>query len=402
VWSKIKQQILFRRVPHTVTSWRFLLPGQSQAIGLHRKVFLQAWPSLPRWAWLMIFLYSAMTWLLFFSWRQIWFCMSKKRVELDKTCNISPFRQLVDLLTLALLHFIPPVFYYKYELYLKPKNQWLDYIYTHELPHWHQLLSVKGSHLDSRKVLTDKKAFACRMADQEIASVNSVAYLTKNSIVKADKIFIGQSLFLKPNEGSQGRGVFELQCDEGSKTYQLLGGGEIITGRKKILTRINQLLQSENYLVQALLKNHPKIIELCDTTKLVTLRMVTAYVDQQATLLFATVEIPRADNANSWTLFAVEVTTGRLFDNCSLIKEANHPDLSGEIVPFWQGCVNLCLDAHTKLPDILTVGWDVVITNSGVKLLEGNINWGVETHQILTGAPALQTPLINAYKPLVK
>jgi Sugar-transfer associated ATP-grasp len=52
-----------------------------------------------------------------------------------------------------------------------------------------------------------------------------------------------------------------------------------------------------------------------------------------------------------------------------------HGQLIGFPIPCWrEACDLACRAAHTFLP-VRSVGWDVAITDAGVKILEGNIWW---------------------------
>ncbi|GMR00474.1 MAG: hypothetical protein BMS9Abin18_1324 [Zetaproteobacteria bacterium] len=394
-YRQIKNQILKRRVPHTLVSWRFLMPGQSQSVRLHRKVFLGAWPRIPRWQWGLIFLYSECTWLFFFSWQQIYICMGNRRVEVSNQFGVSVQKQFIDLLALALLHGIPPHFYYQYHLFRKSHKQWMDYIYTHELPHWHQVLSAEISQ-KSLRLMTNKKDFAEYMAEKGIASVDSCEFFSKGDPVKASNIFLERSFFFKPNKGSRSEDCFALLFNGKTRQYHL-SGEESIEAKEEILGKLNLRVHAQDYLVQPLLSNHPQIIELCGTSELVTLRLVTGIIGQQAVALFATLEIPRKDDEDGWCLFALDMKTGQLFDKRAHALAKQTINIQGKTLPFWQQAVALCVDAHHHFPDILTIGWDVVIAVSGIKLLEGNINWGVASHQVFTDEPALETALATVY-----
>ena len=369
LWTTIKHQILLRRVPHTVMSWRFLLPNQSLSVQLHRKVFLHAWPDLPRWQWALIALYSTMTWWFFFCWLQIYQCMSKRAAEISERFQIPRYLQFSELVQLSILHSIPPQFYYQYELFQKPKAAWLDYIYTHELPHWHQELSAASASQQTLHCMSDKQAFAEYLSNHGIGAVCSVAHIAAGSKVQEDLLFTGRSLFLKPNAGSQGRGAFALHYSADADDYQLMADPPI-TCRETILAHINQQAQYEDYLLQPMFKNHPRITELCGEADLVTIRLVTVLMDQKPGILFATLEIPRADDSKLWFLFAIDPMSGKLLDKRQIVQEETNRELIGQSLPFWNEAAALCLEAHSLFPDLYTIGWDVVITDSGVKLLE--------------------------------
>jgi len=398
-WKQLKDYVLLRPVPHTLVSWRFLLPRQSRAIRLHRRVFLGAWPKRPRWQWALIALYSSMTWLFFFSWQQVYMCMKKRSRKVAEEFHVPAGRQLVDLLLLALLHGIPPDDYYDYALFGRPRRQWLAYIYPHELPQWHQVLSV-GVSQRTLHLMTDKKAFSEEMAEHGIASVETCAFLARGEAVKADSIFSGHSFFFKPNAGSQGEGSLALSFDEEACRYRLSADDDVIESMEDILAEINQRVQQQDYLLQPLLQNHRAIIELCGVSRLVHLRLVTGIHREGPVALFASLGVPCSDENNAYWLLDIEVRSGHIMH-----RDDMQPDefqrlmqrAQGKALPFWQEALNICLDAHRLFPDLPSIGWDVAITPSGVMLLEGNVNWSVDIHQWFNG-PALLTALVDVYQ----
>jgi len=397
-WMQVKTQILKCRIPHTVMSWRFLLPNQSRAVQLHRKVFLGAWPSLPRWQWALIALYSAVTWLLFFSWQQVYFCMKNRRRKVSEEFSIPVGQQLFDLLVLTLLHGIPPRYYYLYSLHQRPRKQWLDFIYDHELPHWHQVLSA-GVSEKTLHLMRDKKAFAEFMTRQGIAAIQTCDFFGRGGQIDATHIFQQQSVYLKPNSGSRGEGNVVLSFNAETGLYQLLTD-EIIEIQDEIIAEINRRVGEQDYLLQPLLQNHEQIGELCDSSKLVVLRLITGVIKGKTNALFAKLEIPCTDDKKGCWAFAIDLATGQL----SNWHEQEHEEfqklkqrLDGKTLPFWQEAVDICQKSHTHFLDLPTIGWDVVFTDSGVKLLEGNINWGIAGHQFLSDEPLLNTLLAEVY-----
>ena len=122
--SLFNQVILKRQVPHAMVSWRFLAPGQSLAVKMHRAVFLKAWEQLPRWAWCLIFFYSQCLWIFFYSWHKTIRALRRHAGEIQRRFHVSPARQTLDLLNLSCLQGIPPVFYYAFGLYRQPRSKW--------------------------------------------------------------------------------------------------------------------------------------------------------------------------------------------------------------------------------------------------------------------------------------
>jgi len=394
-WRRVLKHIIQRRQPYALMSWHFLRPNPRRSVRLHRRVFLGAWPGRPRWQWALLTIYSLLTWFFFFSWLQIYSCMKNKSRKLSGESGVASSRQLADLLVLALLHGIPPGNYYLYRLYESPRKQWLDYVYTHELPHWHLVLSARDTQPQTLQVITDKKVFAEQMARCGVATVETFCFIGQGERAECRDLLCKQSLFFKPNTGSRGEGCFTLSYQEKIDTYAL-SDRESLTSDAAILDEINCRLQRHDYLVQPLISNHQQIRNLCGTSELVTLRLVTGIIQGKPTALFASLEISKADDSNTWNILGLNLQTGKLA-NTRHAELAETIDLHGETLPFWQQAVAICERAQRACSDLLTVGWDVVFTPTGVKLLEGNINWGVAAHQIPPNEPLLKTRLHEVY-----
>ncbi|MGB3776096.1 MAG: sugar-transfer associated ATP-grasp domain-containing protein [Leeuwenhoekiella sp.] len=57
----------------------------------------------------------------------------------------------------------------------------------------------------------------------------------------------------------------------------------------------------------------------------------------------------------------------------------------GFIVPFWQEVIPMIKKAALVIPNVRTVGWDVIITAQGPSLLEGNDNWDKTHYEKING-----------------
>jgi len=300
------------------------------------------------------------------------------------------------LVGLALLHAIPAYAYYEFTLFCRPREQWLEYIYPHESAQWHLVHSL-GVSERTLHYMRDKKAFSEMMASLSIASVETFDFLCKGEPVVAERLFSGSSCFLKPNCGSQAKGAYILSFDEVSGKYALIGKGST-ESNEKILAFMNNQIQQYDYLVQPLLQNHPEITALYGQ-KLVVLRLVTGVIRGKSGAIFARLEVPSLDEPDSCLFLDVDVSSGRILregdesdaEYANLIRKAG-----GKELRFWKDAVDIATRAHASFSDLSSIGWDIAMTPSGVRLLEGNFCWGVDAHQYY-GGPALATALIDVY-----
>jgi hypothetical protein len=91
------------------------------------------------------------------------------------------------------------------------------------------------------------------------------------------------------------------------------------------------------------------------------------------------------DNLASGNIAApVDLQTGRVNGQgvySDITKEAvsAHPvsgiELKDFQIPMWDQCIDLATRAAKHRPQNRSIGWDVVLTEKGPELLEGNHNW---------------------------
>jgi hypothetical protein len=140
---------------------------------------------------------------------------------------------------------------------------------------------------------------------------------------------------------------------------------------------------AEEYIIQ-----HPDMKRLSDSG-VNTIRIITQLnARNDVDILGARLRISVnnfVDNLASGNIAAaVDVTNGRVigpgvYSDITKTKETKHPvsgiSLVGYQLPLWKECIDLVTKAALHRPENRSVGWDVVITEKGPELLEGNHNW---------------------------
>jgi hypothetical protein len=78
----------------------------------------------------------------------------------------------------------------------------------------------------------------------------------------------------------------------------------------------------------------------------------------------------------------------------------NHPEtgspIEGVVVPRWEEAKQLVLQVSEMFPDLHVIGWDVAITEAGVRLIEGNVGTPGFT-MIQMYKPAMFDPRVRAF-----
>ena len=140
---------------------------------------------------------------------------------------------------------------------------------------------------------------------------------------------------------------------------------------------------AEEFIIQ-----HPEIARLSDSG-VNTLRIISQLnKDNEVEILGARLRISvnkHVDNLASGNIAAaVNLETGKVYGRAvysDITKNsvAVHPvsgiTLEGFQIPMWEECLKLVNKAALHRPENRSIGWDVVLTEKGPELLEGNHNW---------------------------
>jgi len=381
------RQLIKRSAPYAIFSWRYLSLKQSPSVRLHRLVFLDAQPALPRIGWWVIALYSYGIWFGFQGWIRLWKTWKKFSPILMEHSGISRTKQFLDLWRLVFLQTTPPIYYYRYRLYHYAPREWMDFIYTYELPTWHRVMSPNLSQ-KTATLLSDKAAFAQEMQKQGLPVINGMV-IPKGSCVSKEQLFQQSSLFLKPLCGSRKIDAFRLEYNESSDTYKLVvSADKMITTQEQITAFFQTLVKKHDYIMQPLLNNHPTLQVFSSFEVLITIRMITVWTGSKAQAVSAVIELPADAYSNRVYILPVDIQSGVIMpveetvfsvlnDTALTLK-----NLTGNKVVHWEELVDISQKAHACFSDIFSVGWDLAATPDGVRLIEGNFNWAVDPHQM--------------------
>jgi hypothetical protein len=226
-----------------------------------------------------------------------------------------------------------------------------------------------------------------------LPTIPSVLHVKRGRITE-QQLFNRQSLFIKPECGSRKEGCYALRYHAETEQYHLQGDN-VVEGLTQVQIQaiIGQVASKQHYLIQPLLENHPLIADCCQGDELVTLRLITKLNGGKPALVSAILEVPVRASFNRTIAIGIELEKGNLLDMSEqyiyLDKDAQQliTSLANFNLPLWADVVRIAEQAHCHLTDINSIGWDLAITPLGVKLIEGNINWGVAPHQLIRYIP---------------
>jgi hypothetical protein len=365
---------------------RFCSGDGSPAAHIHRSHSHELWraPTI----WRILRLTGAMTlWLLYVLHalvRATWHNGAAIRRRTGKRI----VRQVGEQAWIAVVHAIPPYWYYRFELFDDERRRRAgEYLQRGETKRGVYTI-LKRTNGRSLSPLTDKVAFAARCHAHELRAI-PVALAFEPGGASLDLSSVGalpkQDVFIKPNHGKGGRGAERWR-------YRHTGEYETDDGRmfsaSQLVEYVRRLPFEEGVIVQPRRVNHPDLVALANGA-LATVRIVTcrnedgSFEVTNAVLRMAQGRNHVVDNFHAGGLAAsVDLATGRLGRATDMGTTPTmgwrdeHPDsgaaITGRTLPFWRETLDLVTRAHAAFADRIIIGWDVGLLPDGPELVEGN------------------------------
>jgi len=312
-------------------------------------------------------------------------------------------RQFIEQVSLGLGEGVPPRSYYLFALFEEKNRQRAS-----EFVHYHEnnYLSAPFVSAEDRHILDDKVRFHEFCRDLALPTPPTLACFqagqeeTVGNLPPVDVI-------VKPLGGFAG-GRIELWERDENGAYA--GPKGSLPDGGALLDYVQVLSRDQPFLVQPRVHNHPAL-RVLSTGGLCTARLVTTRApDEPSQLAAAMLRMPVGgsvvDNFSAGGIACtIDTQTGVLAGSAVMwaplsLRHDTHPDtdhrIEGVSLPDWDAAVQICLRAHNELTTCPGIGWDVGFTPQGPILLEGNLPFGVELTQFVTGTPLLVTGFRDA------
>lgn len=254
----------------------------------------------------------------------------------------------------------------------------------------------------SHKLPTPDVLACCRTAYR----IEGVPYLGEpKDIIKFLKSNKNKKIVIKPSGGTIGAGIIIIKkiiikngqyyaIDAKDREIMLKN---LISKLQKDIAKASVDLATPGFIVQEYVQQHnflKKIYpDVLNTFRIVTLRKPGGKIAVDLAILRTGGGNNLTDNWSRGGLsIGIDIKTHRLKEG--IYKPGygkgyllSHPrtgtKFSGLLIPNWKDILNLAQKAASSLPQNLNwIGWDIVLTDEGPLILEGNCNWDIMLIQV--------------------
>lgn len=278
----------------------------------------------------------------------------------------SKVMQWFDVFINSLKHNISILEYYQFRFWEKnaaEKTKWAGTGYMYE---YQKFMNP----IQARDILDDKRLFFKNYHKFFAHKVYTTQELTDNPEL-IDELYKSQKLVFKYADGKCGLGVEIIEAQkipkDGIINYMKVGGYDLVETFVVQHHDLNRLSPSAVNTVRIFTQlNKENEVELLGCRQRIS---INSMVDNMA-----------AGNIAAPINEVSGIIEGPgVYSDITKMPETIHPvtgvSIVGFQVPFWKECVVLAKNAALEHPQNRSIGWDIVVTENGPGLIEGNHDW---------------------------
>jgi len=309
--------------------------------------------------------------------------------------------QWLQMTWLGIRRGLDPESYYRFWLYLPERRRNAhEYIQQHEAGLLYRVLAVREA-MDDFYITEDKRRFDEWCSAHALPAVRCIARFAAGAVSPPGALVTlpPRDLFSKPVDSYGGAGA-KRWTYSGHSTWHDPDGRT--HDRASLIDALASQSREGGVLLQECLENDARIAHLSSgalcTARIITIRPVEGTPEIVCAVFRMATGGQSTDNFSIAGLAApIHLVTGRLGvavrsdPDLVIAAVASHPDtgatIEGSSLPWWPEAKALALHAHSKLPKIACVGWDVALTPTGPVLIEANWAPGARLAQAPSGVP---------------
>jgi hypothetical protein len=243
-------------------------------------------------------------------------------------------------------------------------------------------------------LLRDKYAFSAYLS-----STIGEQYVVPNIALICDgKVYLNQEKSWRTIESLLIEGSqlvykeIDGECADGVMLVQVKGDSVLAGGQSFSKTDFVQSLYKKKFIVQKVVGQHSALrafkTRSVNTIRIVTIKGKSGVINVFAAFLrLSSSEDSFVDNRAKGGLgIGINLTNGQLMKygfphDAFGVKLEEHPlsgiSFDGYQLPYWAETINLVCNAHRQFYELQSIGWDVILTENGPVLLEGNDDWEI-------------------------
>lgn len=223
-----------------------------------------------------------------------------------------------------------------------------------------------------------------------IPTNNAMIKKFKNTESALDSLKDGK-YFVKEVSGLCGNGAILITKQNGNLSFRHVNKGKIS------LSEFLKITDKTNFMLQEHVENHDDIRKLSPYA-LTTIRIVSTRFHDEPHILSADMRVSCRENSvvdnfhKGGAIVHVNTKTGKLakYAHRRIGKSIKaHPiskiKFEGYQLPYWKETLDLVKKLHNIFPEFSSIGWDVAITPTGPKIIEGNHQWDLAVPQTTIG-----------------
>lgn len=251
-------------------------------------------------------------------------------------------------------------------------------------------------------LLRDKYIFANYLASAigENCVIPTYALVIGGRVFKNGLQEWGSLTDLFSDEGEKVFKVLDGECADGVMLIEIRNGEIFVDGTQYSREDFLSLLSNKKIIVQHVVQQHEALKKFktksVNTLRVVTIRGKSGKIGVFSAFLRVSGNVTSfVDNRAKGGLgIGVDLETGKLmkygyphdgFGNKQTYHELSKIEFDGYPLPDWKKVKDLVIAAHEQFYELQSIGWDVVLTPDGPRLLEGNDDWEIGGPQDTSG-----------------
>jgi len=308
--------------------------------------------------------------------RIIYFIYYLKNLDWDKfkifqdfiksETGIGTFKQWLLVFYNSIKYNISILEFYQFRFIEKSHSEKLSWAGTGHMYEYQKVMNPS----EKRKILDDKRIFYKYYREYFVHHVFSLQELIENS-ENIDDLYASHKLVFKVSDGKCGVSV------------------NIIESSKINKNEVVAFMMNHGYdMVETFIQQHHDL-NMLSPSAVNTVRIFTQLNEKDEVEFLGcrqriSIDSP-VDNLAAGNIAApINLETGVIdgpgvYSDITKVPEKNHPitgiPIIGFQVPYWNECKQLAINAALKHTQNRSIGWDIVVTENGPGLIEGNHDW---------------------------